>query len=170
MNSSGSVTGVAEGTAVITYSLSNSCSASSATASVKVQIAAVGITTLKTSASSDIISTVAGNNVLSGGYSGDGSAATAARINMPYSGSVAVDGSGNLYFADEYNYVIRKVNTGGIISTIAGDNSNGYSGDLGPATNAQLSAPPGIAVDGAGNVYIADQNNFIIREVNTGVY
>ena len=57
---------------------------------------------------------------------------------MPYSGSVAVDGSGNLYFADEYNYVIRKVNTGGIISTIAGDNSNGYSGDLGPATNAQL--------------------------------
>jgi len=81
---------------------------------------------LKVTASTGIISTIAGNGT--GGYNGDGIAATSASLSMP--GGVAVDGSGNVYIADMYNYRIRKVNIStGIINTIAGNGTNGHSGD-----------------------------------------
>ncbi|MBI6546789.1 MAG: hypothetical protein HY692_08340 [Cyanobacteria bacterium NC_groundwater_1444_Ag_S-0.65um_54_12] len=111
-----------------------------------------------------VITTVAGNG--SGGYSGDGGAATSAKLWMPR--GVTVDGAGNLYIADQFNYRIRKVNTGGIINTVAGNGTWGYSGDGGPATSAQLNVPNGVAVDSAGNLYIADANfgNNLIRRVS----
>ena len=111
-----------------------------------------------------IISTVAGNGT--GGYTGDGSAATSAELNNPL--GVAVDGTGNLYIVDYGNSVVRKVNNGGIISTIAGTGGFGYSGDGGAATSAQLYYPQGIAMDGSGNIYIADVGNYVIRKVNAG--
>lgn len=112
--------------------------------------------------SKGIITAFAGTGTA--GYSGNGSAATSAQINHPV--GIAVDGSGNVYIADSWNYVIRKVNSSGTISTFAGNNTNGYSGDGGAATSAQLSGATGVAVDGSGNVYIADVLNFVIRKVN----
>jgi len=118
---------------------------------------------------SGIISTIAGIYLppfYVGGYSGDGGPATAAELARP--DGIAVDGSGNVYFADSYYSVIRVINTSGIISTIAGDGlGDYYSGDGGQATAAGLNFPAGIAVDGSGNVYIADQDNNAIRMVNT---
>jgi hypothetical protein len=110
-----------------------------------------------------IISTVAGNG--NWGYSGDGGAATNASLRYP--SGVAVDASGNLFIADYYNSVIRKVSTNGIISTMAGNGSGGYSGDGGAATNASLRYPSGVALDASGNLFIADSYNDRIREVNT---
>ncbi|MGY8822504.1 MAG: FG-GAP-like repeat-containing protein [Candidatus Latescibacterota bacterium] len=110
------------------------------------------------------ISTVAGNG--SGGFSGDGGLATSAQIQFPT--GVAVDASGNLYIADQSNHRIRKVDTGGNISTVAGNGSGGYSGDGGLATSAQINGPVGIAVDASGNIYIGDQNNHRIRKVDSG--
>lgn len=98
------------------------------------------------------------------GYSGDGGPATSAELFYPT--SVYVDGKNNVYIADYYNHVIREV-TAGTITTIAGiPGQAGYSGDGGPATGARLYYPEGVAVDGAGNVYIADSTNHRIREVN----
>ena len=85
---------------------------------------------------------------------------------------VAVDNSGNLFIADTCNDVIREVNAStGAITTVAGNGTCGYSGDGGAATNAELDAPTGIAVDAAGDLFIADSGNDVIREVNyaTGV-
>ena len=116
------------------------------------------------------ITTVAGNG--GWGYSGDDSPATSAELNAPC--GVAVDGSGNLFIADSGNSLIREVTAStGIISTVAGnynDNAGngGYSGDGGLATDAELSYPAGVAVDAAGDVFIADTNNSVIREV-TGI-
>jgi hypothetical protein len=111
------------------------------------------------------ITTIAGKSPsLACGYSGDGGAATSAELYYPF--GVAVDASGNVYIADEYNHVIRKV-SGGTISTFAGTNIAGYTGDGGPATSAELYYPPQVAVDAVGNVYIADQYNQRIRKVNT---
>jgi hypothetical protein len=107
-----------------------------------------------------IISTVGGNG--STGYSGDGGPATAAALNAPY--GVATDASGNLYFADELNYRIRKIDAAGIISTVAGNGIAGFAGDGGPATAAQFT-PTGVAVDGAGNIYVASVNR--VRKINT---
>jgi len=100
------------------------------------------------------------------GYSGDGGAAVGSALsNMPY--GVAVDSAGNLYIADTSNHCIRKVDTGGIISTFAGRcQSPGFAGDGGPATSALLSDPYGVAVDSIGNVYIADTFNRRIRRVS----
>jgi trimeric autotransporter adhesin len=111
-----------------------------------------------------IINTVAGNR--NSGYSGDGSTATLAKIDYPY--SVAVDSSGNLYIADTGNNRIRKVTVGGIISTVAGNGGSGYSGDGGTATLAKLDSPMGVAVDSSGNLYIADTWNNRIRKVTAG--
>ncbi|MEZ5216398.1 MAG: hypothetical protein R2715_07365 [Ilumatobacteraceae bacterium] len=97
------------------------------------------------------------------GFSGDGGAATAARLSSPT--DVAADPSGNLYIADSGNDRIRKVTPGGTISTVAGTGSGGYSGDGGLATSAQINGPYGIGVDGSGNVYIADTSNHRIRKV-----
>ncbi|MBD2701400.1 hypothetical protein IC229_12175 [Spirosoma sp. BT702] len=117
----------------------------------------------KVSATNGTISTVVGTG--SRTYRGDGGAATNARLNEP--SGVAVDGSGNIYIADQYNHRIRKINAAnGIISTIAGTTTYGFSGDGGAATNARLTQPTGVALDAAGNLYIADQYNHRIRKVN----
>lgn len=117
----------------------------------------------KIDAITGIISTVAGNGISS--FSGDGGPAISAKLSNPT--SVAVDDTGNLYIADCYNNRIRKVSANtGIITTIAGNGSAGFSGDGGTATAAKLSNPSGIAVDRLGNLYIADPQNQRIRKVS----
>ena len=100
------------------------------------------------------------------GYSGDGGQATAARLNSPR--SVALDSSGNLYIADGGNYVVRKVSTAGVITTVVGNGSYGYSGNGGQATSAQIGTPTGVAVDSSNNLYVVDSSNSAIRKVTTG--
>ena len=117
----------------------------------------------KVAAGTGIITTIAGDGTA--GYSGDNGPATSAELNLPT--GVAVDSGGNVYIADTGNNVIRKINTSGSITTVAGNNAEGYSGDNGAATNATLYAPSGVAVDSAGNLYIADTNNNRIRKVST---
>jgi hypothetical protein len=113
------------------------------------------------------ITTVAGNG--SAGSAGDGGPAVSASLNNPT--GVAVDATGNLYIADQYNNKIRVVNTAGVISTFAGTGSVGNGGDGGLATAAAMYYPAGIALDGLGSLYIADTNNQRIRKVNisTGI-
>ncbi len=108
-----------------------------------------------------VISTLAG--IGTAGFSGDGGQAAAAQLNFP--SGVAVDSTGNIFIADLNNSRIRKVTTAGVISTVAGTGSQGFSGDGGPATAAQLNFPIGLAVDSLGNLYIADQANNRIRKV-----
>ncbi|WP_263352842.1 FG-GAP-like repeat-containing protein [Acidicapsa acidisoli] len=116
----------------------------------------------KVSAGTGVISTVAGTGVA--GYSGDSGAATSAALSSP--SNVALDSAGNLYIADSGNNVIRKVMaTTGVITTVAGNGTSGYSGDNGAAASAELNYPTGIALDGSGNLYIADSYNNRIREV-----
>jgi len=118
-------------------------------------------------AGSGLISTFAGNGTF--GFSGDGAAATGAQLNLPY--GVGVDGGGNVFIADYDNHRVRRVDAvTGFISTIAGTGTGGFSGDGGAATGAQLYYPRGVAVDGAGNVYIADTDNHRIRRVDADLY
>jgi NHL repeat len=98
------------------------------------------------------LTAVAGTGI--SGFSGDGGPATAAQLNFPT--AVAVDASGNLFIADQGNYRVRKVTPGGVISTVAGNGTGGFGGDAGPATAARLNSPSAVAVDGAGNLFIAD--------------
>jgi sugar lactone lactonase YvrE len=112
---------------------------------------------------SGIISTFAGTGV--SGFSGDGGAATSAQLKNAY--GITVDAYGNVYFSDYFDHRIRKINTSGIISTIAGTGVAGFSGDGNAATGADLNMPQGIAVDAAGNVYFAERLNFRIRKINT---
>ena len=114
--------------------------------------------------SAGVITTVAGSST-TGAFGGDGGAATAARLNTP--AGVALDGAGNLYIADTLSDRIRKVDSAGVITTVAGTGTAGFSGDGGAATAAQLNTPEGVAPDGAGNLYIADKNNHRIRKVDT---
>jgi len=108
-----------------------------------------------------IISTFAGNGTQ--GYTGNGGQATAAEMSNP--AGAAVDASGNLYVVESQSNIIRKINTSGIISIIAGNGTIGYSGDGGSATAAELKEPAGVVLDAAGNVYIADFQNGRIRVV-----
>ena len=113
-----------------------------------------------------IISTIAGNGTA--GYSGDGGLATAAKLNQPW--GISFDTQGNLYIADYNNNAIRKINTSGIISTICGNGTGGYTGNGGIATAATLYQPSGVVLDGTGNIYIADAGNSVIRQINsTGI-
>jgi len=129
----------------------------------------------KVTASTGIITTVAGNGAGgypsdTGGYSGDGGAAVNAELNYP--SGVAVDSFDNIYIADSRNNVIRKVAVStGIITTVAGNGTGGYSGDGGAATSAELNDPWSVAVDLSGNIYIGDMNNSVIRKVtaSTGI-
>jgi len=110
------------------------------------------------------ISTVAGNGVE--GFGGDGQPAIVAELNQP--NGVAIDSAGNLFIADLANNRIRKVTPAGTISTVAGNGTPGFSGDGGPATSAELFSPWDVAVDGAGNLFIADAFNDCIRKVTPG--
>jgi sugar lactone lactonase YvrE len=115
--------------------------------------------------SSSLVNIFAGTGT--GGYNGDGIPANTAQLNSP--AGVARDSAGNIYIADQSNHIIRKVDTAGNISTVAGmPGSAGYFGDGGPATSAQLYYPQGVAVDSSNNLYIADTYNHIIRKVSGG--
>ena len=113
------------------------------------------------SASNGFIHTVAGTGTA--GYSGDGHAATSARLDSPW--SVAIGNDGSLYIADLTNNVVRKVSAG-IISTIAGNGTAGFSGDGQAGTSAQLNAPASVVFDPAGNMYIADSGDNRVREIS----
>ena len=109
-----------------------------------------------------VITTIAGTGV--GGFSGDGGQATAATLASP--AAVAVDGLGNLYIADAGNARVRQVDPAGIITTIAGTGGANATGDGGPATEAEIGELGAVAVDGLGDVYVADFQNSLIREID----
>jgi len=116
------------------------------------------------------ISTVAGNGTA--GFSGDGGMATAAELFYPY--KIALDSSGNLFIADQYNFRIRKVGTDGKISTVAGNGTFGFTGDGSAATSAEIFSPSGVAVDSAGDLYFTQTDTSgtttysALREVSGG--
>jgi len=119
-----------------------------------------------------IITTVAGigPTSLPSGFSGDGGPATNAQIWIPC--SVSTDTASNVYIADAANNRIRKITIStGIITTVAGNGTAGYMGDNEPATNAELNDPVGLCLDKAGNIYIGDYNNNVVRKVDaiTGI-
>lgn len=117
--------------------------------------------------STGAISIVGGNGIP--GYSGDGGSARIAELNSP---SAIANTESTLYISDTYNNVVRKIVRGsGIITTVAGDGAQGYTGDAGPATSAELNHPEGLAIDSSGDVVIADTGNNVVREVNgsTGI-
>jgi len=111
-----------------------------------------------------VAATIAGNGFAS--YSGDNGPAANAQFNQP--GGVAVDSAGRVYIADTQNNCVRMI-ANGVVTTVAGNGTYGFSGDNGPATGAQLATPVAAAVDSAGNLYIADINNSRIRKVSGGV-
>jgi uncharacterized protein (TIGR03437 family) len=121
-------------------------------------------TVLRLDAATGILTLVAGTGVT--GFGGDNGPATSALLRYP--SGLAVDSTGDLYIADSGNLRIRKV-ANGMITSVAGNGITGYSGDNGPATTAELNNPVGIAVDSAGNMYIADYGNNRIRKVANGV-
>jgi hypothetical protein len=115
-----------------------------------------------------IVTTIAGSGgtgYLQGGFGGDGGLATEARLKYP--ADVAVDSSGNIYIVDSNNARIRKVDSSGIITTVAGRGRWGSGGDGGPATQADFQSPSTVNVDSSGNIYITDNYSFRIRKVDT---
>ena len=110
------------------------------------------------------VTTIAGVARQRGGFEGDGSAAKA---RLYYPRAVAADAAGNVYVADSFNQRVRKIDPTGTIRTIAGTGERGYSGDGGPAIDAQLASPNGLLVDAAGNVYISDSGNYRVRKVDS---
>jgi sugar lactone lactonase YvrE len=114
--------------------------------------------------STGYLATFAGTGVE--GYTGDGGAASAATFGGFIAG-IACDGSGNVFISDTDNYVVREVSAStGDISTVAGDGTAGYSGDGGSATSAELTYPTGLTLDSSGNLYVADQDASVVREVS----
>jgi cysteine-rich repeat protein len=125
-------------------------------------------TVLRVDGLTGTVTAVAGRG--SFGFSGDGQVATSAHLHEPM--GIALDGLGNLYVADHRNNRVRRVDgSTGVITTVAGTGTGGYAGDGSAATNAQLRRPSGVAVDGLGNLYVADTDNHVIRRVDatTGV-
>ncbi len=110
---------------------------------------------------SGIITTIAGTNRSQ--YSGDNGPAVQASLGLPL--GLAVDPANNIYFADLFPYRIRRISPDGVITTVAGNGQNTATGDGGPATQASIGQPYGVAVDGAGNLYIADNLNHVVRRV-----
>jgi len=141
----------------------NTPKATAADASGNLYIADTSNNVVRKVTAGGVISTVAGNGTA--GFGGDGGAAASAQLYAPQ--GVAVDANGNLYIADTENARVRKV-SGGNISTVAGNGTAGYGGDGAAAASAQLSLPQGLAVDAAGNLYIADFSNNRIRKVTAG--
>ena len=125
-----------------------------------VYIADRGNAVIRKVSAAGIITTIAGQ-----GFGGDGGLATAAWLSRPH--GLAIDGSGNIYIADDIDNRIRKISTSGIITTVAGIGSAGYSGDGSEATAAELNGPTGVTLDLGGNLYIADSWNYCIRKVST---
>jgi len=119
--------------------------------------------------SGGIISTFAGNGMGLGAPLGDGGPANQARLGYPR--GLAFDTRGSLYVTDEDDHRVRRIDAGGSIATVAGNGTRGFSGDGGPATAAALNEPSGVAVDGAGNIFICDGANNRIRKVDaaTGI-
>jgi uncharacterized protein (TIGR03437 family) len=111
-----------------------------------------------------VVTTIAGNG--SPSLSGDNGPAANAQFYQPE--GVAIDSAGRMYIADTQNNCVRMISNG-VITTVAGTGFRGFSGDNGPATSAQLATPVAVAVDPAGNLYIADVNNFRIRKVSGGI-
>jgi hypothetical protein len=112
--------------------------------------------------SSGDVTTIAGTGEK--GFSGDGGPATEAT--MSWVRDIALDDAGNVYFSDSLNHRVRMVDTVGVITTIAGTGKQGFSGDGGPATEARLDHPAGVAVDPKGRIYIADEGNHRVRRIN----
>jgi hypothetical protein len=108
-----------------------------------------------------VITTVAGNGT--GGYSGDGGPATEAELYGPV--GVALTPDGGFLITDAASSVVRKVSAGGVITTVAGNGTRGYSGDGGPATEAEFDGPWGVAVTADGGIVIVDSNNNVVRKV-----
>ena len=126
-------------------------------------ISALAAVFLAAAAWAQQIATVAGNGAA--GYSGDGGPATQASINTTV--YVATDALGNLYLADQNNNRIRKVDKNGVMTTIAGNGSTGFSGDGGPAAQSTINYPTGVCTDAAGNLYFNDLGNFRVRKIDT---
>ena len=112
---------------------------------------------------SQIISTIAGNGVAS--YTGDGGQATLAGLNNP-SGIAFDNSSGNMYIADASNHVVRMVTPAGVITTIAGTGTAGYTGDGGAPSSATLNSPTALAIDNNSNIYICDAGNNVVRKIS----
>jgi sugar lactone lactonase YvrE len=162
-----------------TDSIGDGCAAISAELNFPVSVALDGAGNLyvvdqlnqrvrEVAASTGVITTVAG--IGTAGYSGDGSLAISAELSSPT--GLAVTAAGDLYIADSVNARVRKVTaSSGLISTVAGNGTPGYSGNNGAATSAQLNNPAGVALDSSGNLYIADFANAVVRKVtvSTGV-
>ncbi|MEP7362434.1 MAG: IPT/TIG domain-containing protein [Acidobacteriota bacterium] len=109
-----------------------------------------------------VTTTIAGTGTQA--FTGDGGPAASAAINQPR--GIMVDAAGNVYFSDMGNFRVRKIDTSGMITTVAGSGTLGFAGDGGPATSARLNTPLGLALDGQGNLYICDSGNDRIRKVD----
>ena len=138
------------------------------TLSKKIALVAAIFTCWSATGNAQIINTVAGSGdygFMTGSYGGDGGQATAALMNNP--SGVVYDAAGNLYVTDSRNARIRKITPSGIITTIAGTGTVGYSGDGGAATAAEFSFPESITMDASGNIYVIDRYAPCVRKIST---
>jgi uncharacterized protein (TIGR03437 family) len=125
-------------------------------------VAEQGAHRIRRIAASGIVTTVAGTG--SQGFSGDGGPATGAALNNPT--ALTVDRNGNIFFSDQFNHRIRRISAAGVITTLAGTGTAGFSGDGGPATSANLNFPGAMVVDANGDLYFTDGPNARVRKVS----